>query len=73
MSAADEDSCYDGYHTSCIPTLASPPPDILIGENFIIDIDLLITSPPPPAPLRRSCRARRKPIRFAEEYDHYYK
>ena len=74
MSAADEDSCYDGYHCSCIPTLAPPPSDILIGEEFIINFGILAASPPPPpAPLRRSRRARRKPIRFAEEYDRYYK
>ena len=74
MSTADEDSFYDGYHTSCIPVLASPPSDILIGEEFVIDFGILTASPPPPPPpLRRSRRARRKPIRFAEEYDRYYK
>ena len=69
MSSADEGSCYNGYNTSCIPVLASPPSDKLLGEEFIIDLSILAASPP----LRRSRRARRKPIRFAEEYDRYYK
>ena len=56
----DEDSFYD----------VSSSRDNLPGEYIIPPVVVTVTPSPP---LRRSTRIRRKPVRFADEYDKYYK